>query len=245
MDPILIVSLFCISFLFVIRREGTTEEQDSLGKDDIAQDIGSGSGNEATEASQAIRLAENLALNPLSMHEAPVYDREDPRDTEIAKSVTPTTFENNDKNDDPSSAIHNYRHPLLTTMRNRLKTNNITVVTKYPTKDGDTSTNVQRSKIDPGVVKRVVDDYRLKPKLGMYLECNVPGKDNTLKGTLKYLGTIANLPKRSDIIVAGLFLDSDADRGTDGTFLGKRYFATPPKRSYFVPFKYCANSVND
>ena len=62
-----------------------------------------------------------------------------------------------------------------------------------------------------------------------------------MRGTLQYLGHIDNLPKRSNIVVAGLQLEAKEELATDGSFLGKRYFTAPTKQGYFVPFKNCVD----
>ena len=112
----------------------------------------------------------------------------------------------------------------------KFNSNNIT------TEEAKTS---QRKPIDDAVSKFVEERFHVKPNFGMHIRCKVPGKSERLKGTLEFLGHITNLPKRNNVIVAGLQLDVDEDLGTDGTFLGRRYFTAPPKRGYFVPFKNC------
>ena len=94
--------------------------------------------------------------------------------------------------------------------------------------------------IDEAIKETVVAKYHpnMVPYLGMKMSCKVPSIDR-LNGTLKFLGYINNLPKKSDRIIAGLELDGEQNLGTDGTFLGKRYFTAPPKRGYFVPFESC------
>lgn len=96
-----------------------------------------------------------------------------------------------------------------------------------------------RKPIDDAVATSVQERIHLKPTFGMHIRCKIPGKSDKLKGTLEFLGHIKNLPKRSSVVVAGLQLDTEEDLGTDGTFLGKRYFVAPAKRGYFVPFKNC------
>ena len=81
--------------------------------------------------------------------------------------------------------------------------------------------------------------YSVQPRPDMRVRCKVPGKESPMKGSLKYLGRISNLPKRSNVVVAGIQLEHEEDLGTDGTFLGKRYFTAPNKHGYFVPMKNC------
>ena len=97
----------------------------------------------------------------------------------------------------------------------------------------------KKNSIDQGLVRAVNDKFHFKPFIGMPLQCNVSGKSTQMRGTLQYLGHIQNLPKRSNIVVAGLELEQTEDLATDGSFLGKRYFTAPAKRGYFVPFKNC------
>jgi len=94
--------------------------------------------------------------------------------------------------------------------------------------------------IDEAIKEAVVKKYHPNrvPYIGMPISCKVPSIDR-LNGTLKFLGYITNLPKKNDRIIAGLELAGEQNLGTDGTFLGKRYFTAPPKRGYFVPFESC------
>ena len=103
--------------------------------------------------------------------------------------------------------------------------------------ENDNSTVINQ--IDDALVRAVEDRFHFKPSIGMSLKCKVTGKSYPFNGTLEFLGRVTNLPKRSNIVVAGLKLDLEEDLGTDGSFLGKRYFSAPPKRGYFVPFKNC------
>ena len=101
------------------------------------------------------------------------------------------------------------------------------------------STEEKTEFVEPAIAKDFVSKYSVQPRADMKVKCKVPGKESALKGTLKYLGRISNLPKRSNVVVAGIQLEHEEDLGTDGTFLGKRYFTTPNKRGYFVPMKNC------
>lgn len=93
--------------------------------------------------------------------------------------------------------------------------------------------------ITDDVSKAVEEKFKAKPSIGMSIKCKIPGKSEPLGGVLKYLGHISNLPKKSNVIVAGLELNQEENLGTDGSFLGKRYFTVPAKRGYFVPVKNC------
>ena len=227
---------------FVIRREGTTQEEDSLAKDDIVHDVGSGSDAESNEASQAIRLAENLALIPLPLNQQ--VGREEAKNRMGKDVIRRVNYKPSNENVKRANIPYPNDDALLMKMRRKLSNNNITVTVKY----GDTlNTNMSYKRnlaIDEDIIKRVENDYRIKPKLGMYLRCDIPGNTGIIEGMMRYLGIIRNLPNRRYDIIAGLQLDSASDRGTDGTFLGRRYFTTLPKRGYFVPFKYCAPENN-
>ena len=93
--------------------------------------------------------------------------------------------------------------------------------------------------VEEGVMRSVEEKFHVKPSIGMHVKCKIPGKQEPMKGTLQFLGHINNLPKKSNVIVAGLELEKREELGTDGTFLGKRYFKSAPKRGYFVPVKNC------
>ena len=93
--------------------------------------------------------------------------------------------------------------------------------------------------VDPAIAKDFIAKYSVQPRPDMRVRCKVPGKESPMKGSLKYLGRISNLPKRSNVVVAGIQLEHEEDLGTDGTFLGKRYFTAPNKHGYFVPMKNC------
>ena len=93
--------------------------------------------------------------------------------------------------------------------------------------------------LDSESLKQVEEKLHVKPNIGMHLKCNVPGKSDPIRGVLKWFGHITNLPKRSNVVVAGVELEKEEDLGTNGTFLGKRYFEAAPRRGYFVPIKNC------
>ena len=95
------------------------------------------------------------------------------------------------------------------------------------------------SNLDSESIKQIEEKLHIKPNIGMHLKCNVPGKSDPIRGVLKWYGHITNLPRRSNVVVAGVELDKEEDLGTNGTFLGKRYFEAAPKRGYFVPIKNC------
>lgn len=60
-----------------------------------------------------------------------------------------------------------------------------------------------------------------------------------MKGVLKWVGHLPTLPKTKDNIVAGIELIKQDKLGTDGSFMGKRYFTATSKRGYFVRYKDC------
>ncbi|XP_028403606.1 carboxypeptidase D-like [Dendronephthya gigantea] len=75
--------------------------------------------------------------------------------------------------------------------------------------------------------------------IGKRVVCHVRGKAGILKGVLKWIGYLPTLPKNKDNIVAGIRLDKKDKLGTDGSFMGKRYFTAAPKHGYFVRYKDC------
>ena len=124
---------------------------------------------------------------------------------------------------------------------------NFQIVSKTRENEGeksntDTNANSKNSfvnKIDDAIVRAVFDRFHFKPFIGMPMHCKVAGKSDLLSGTLQFLGHVGNLPKRSNVVIAGIELETEDDLGSDGTFMRKRYFAAPPKRGYFVRFKNC------
>ena len=180
--------------------------------------LGSGSG--ADETAQAQKLAENLALNNMPRFKAANYKR----DQFQTKATSPYKI--------------NVKRTKITrpkkTKKSKSKPNN---TTNFSGNKGLTSST---NNTDPAVIKAVTDMFHMPPSLGMHVKCKVPGKADQLKGSLRYMGHITNLPKRNNVIVAGLELDHEEELGTDGTFLGKRYFIATPKTGYFVPVKNCS-----
>ena len=76
-------------------------------------------------------------------------------------------------------------------------------------------------------------------EIGKQVICHVRGKAGSLKGVLKWVGHLPTLPKTKDNIVAGIELIKKDKLGTDGSFMGKRYFTSVPKHGYFVRYKDC------
>ena len=93
--------------------------------------------------------------------------------------------------------------------------------------------------IDSVAATSVQDRFHFRPVADMPLKCTLSGKSEPLVGGLKYLGHLNSLPSKRNTIVAGIQLNSPEELGTDGTFLGKRYFYAPQKRAYFVPVRNC------
>lgn len=203
-------------YRITFRREGTTEEQDNLAR---LESESSGSGEELVGGIKTQQLVKNLA-----------------------QAVSIAMYSKDGKLVEKRSKIYHPSKHLntkpLTTSTKRSTNNKTSTIANNTNKAYTKKTNNRRS-IDAAVVRSVEDKYHIKPNFGMHIKCKVPGKSEKLKGTLEYLGHIHNLPKKSNVIVAGLQLDSDEDLGTDGTFLGNRYFTTKQKRGYFVPFKNC------
>lgn len=139
---------------------------------------------------------------------------------------------------------------FLAKIEKKFHSNSIRVVTDFNPRSVNQSNATAKSRdsrslgrvnkeIGASIVARVERDYNFTPQLGVRLKCTVRNKRDIVEGTLEYLGTVDNLKGRPHVIVAGLRLDGERERATDGMFLGKRYFKTAPKRSYFVPFKNC------
>ena len=75
--------------------------------------------------------------------------------------------------------------------------------------------------------------------IGSKVVCHVRGKSESLKGILKWLGHLPTLPKSRENVVAGIAITTPDKLGTDGTFMGKKYFQASPKHGYFVKYKDC------
>lgn len=213
------------------RREGTTEEQDLLASySDYAGQSGAGSGINERDAQ---RLAETLALNaPSGKTAAPAAQSATASNDQTSQYFPPKT----------SQYFPPKRSAIVDQPEKRSE-----IAGKAPSSDTINRTDFMATlagksdnKIDEILVRAVQNRFHYKPVIGMTIRCKVAGKKDRLKGFLRYLGHIENLPiKKKNLVVAGVELDHDEDLGTDGTFLGKRYFSTPSKRGYFVPVKNC------
>jgi len=226
-------------------REGSVEKEDHISS--ISE--GSGSGD---EVEQAQRLAESLALNSVQL----------PTGKLTGKAVTASKRgflpphddaslfnEKRNKIARPSKSKSKKRSKISkksTEKKSDLSANESTNSPKNdstveaPNKKSDEPTTKGDSEfVDPAIAKDFISKYSVDPKPNMRVRCKVPGKESLMKGSLKYLGRISNLPKRSNVVVAGIQLDHEEDLGTDGTFLGKRYFTAQNKHGYFVPMKNC------
>ena len=60
-----------------------------------------------------------------------------------------------------------------------------------------------------------------------------------MKGVLKWVGYLPTLVKTKNNIIAGIELAKEDKLGTDGSFMGNRYFTAAPKHGYFVRYKDC------
>eukprot|EP00794_Sanderia_malayensis_P008135 gene8135-9005_t len=225
-------------------REGTTDEEDTMSQRDNDQIEGDFSGSGLEESAQAQKLAENLAANnmPVTKNFAEqkivkrkVTSRFDDTDSKRSKIQKPATLTKNKDGDKASSGKDEKKTDGLSKDASATEESK----TSKPTGDNSTATTEEGTNLDSESIKKVEEKLHVKPAIGMHLKCNVPGKNEPIKGLLKWYGHITNLPKRSSVVVAGVELSNDADLGTDGTFLGKRYFEAAPKRGYFVPIKNC------
>lgn len=235
-------------------REGATEEQDTMVQhelDNFEPEI-SGSGN-FEENLQAQRLAENLALNKIPLVRAPLSERtiikrknfgrqEERRSASIIDTMKrnkiekPTLKTSKAKAIGKDAAETQKKSETLSTGANLPKT----AVKEKSSEVNSTSVSpTEGSNLDSDSIKQIEEKFHIKPNVGMHLKCNVPGKSDPIRGVLKWYGHITNLPRRSNVVVAGVELDKEEDLGTNGTFLGKRYFEAAPKRGYFVPIKNC------
>lgn len=200
----------------------TTEAQDNLA---TLEEDSSGSGD------VAFRLAESTGLNYLPL-KWPIYGRgHDYLVTKRNKIMVPR----------PRSSISNggklKQNPSINAASRKDEfTKNVIHTANQLFTGRDMSSN---KLIKPAIMKYAIDQFKMRPSIGMKLRCQIPRKTVPLNGTLQFLGHIPNLPKRSDLLVAGLKVETPEDLATDGTFFGKRYFTTPPKQAYFLPFKSC------
>ena len=72
------------------------------------------------------------------------------------------------------------------------------------------------------------------------MSCRIKNESGRfINGTLRYLGQFPGLVRDKTVLVAGLELDHEETLGTDGSFLGVKYFSTIPKRGYFVEYEDC------
>ncbi|XP_065657239.1 carboxypeptidase D [Hydra vulgaris] len=222
-------------------REGVTEVHEATNSEDS---FGSGSGLD--EATQAQKLAESLAINtvPISKsmrhsHAAKrIYEREYvpiPKEKRAKISRPEKKKMKVEKKNKKSSKSKTTAKNLMGIKGAANNTSNTSSIEKQQDqKNGSNATD------NENVLKAVESMFHIKPSIGMHVRCKITGKSEPIKGTLKYMGHIKNLPKKSNIIVAGIELDHEEDLGTDGTFLGKRYFISPSKKGYFVPMKNCS-----
>ncbi|XP_057299684.1 carboxypeptidase D-like [Hydractinia symbiolongicarpus] len=226
-------------------REGASDQQDNIG---VESEAGSGSGMDETV--QAQKLAESLALTSNaqvikgktqsavkkdrqpSLLEHTIFDKRGkishPEKSKKKKSAKKNKLKEISEKSVSKSTVKNVTETL--------PVNNNATVTPSSTE----SAKENSTEIDSDVIAAAEEKLHVKPTIGMHLRCKIPGKDTLMKGTLKYLGHISNLPKRSNVIVAGMELDHPEELGTDGSFLGKRYFISSPKTGYFVPVKNCS-----
>jgi len=242
-------------FSFVYRREGSVEKEDRISS--IQE--GSGSGD---EIEQAQRLAESLALNniqlassgkssnaktaaatkrgflpPTAMHDDGSLFNE-----KRNKITRPPKSKQKKRNKVSKRSSEKKSETSITASSTSIKNDTTAEIKKSSESSGSNSHSEQSNDaefVDPAIAKDFIAKYSVDPKPNMRVRCKVPGKESPMKGSLKYLGRISNLPKRSNVVVAGLQLEHEEDLGTDGTFLGKRYFTAPNKRGYFVPMKNC------
>lgn len=119
-------------------------------------------------------------------------------------------------------------------------------ITSEQSKENDKNVSQNESKeVSPkrtSTTKKQVSFSQIRNKnsfLGSKVVCHVRGKRQNLKGILRWQGYLPTLPKTRENIVVGIELTTPDKLGTDGSFMGKRYFQAPPKRGYFVKYKDC------
>lgn len=189
-------SLVKVIYSFFIRREGTTEDQDTIIDRVKDEAYTSGSGNIASDVAPLIK---KLALD---------------------YPVPASNF----------SLISGY-YDYQTDRRSKINR------PESGSGSGDGSGGMNH--IDPSAIETVEAETQKKPFIGMPMQCKITGQENDMKGTLQFLGQVPEIPERDNILVAGVELESDLDFASDGTYLGRRYFRSPPNRAYFTSFKNC------
>ena len=104
---------------------------------------------------------------------------------------------------------------------------------------GPTQHTTPKQNPAPGKQASSLKEVDRNSAIGTKVVCHVRGKAGSLKGVLKWVGYLPTLPKTKDNIVAGIELTKRDKLGTDGSFMGKRYFVAAPKHGYFVRYKDC------
>ena len=207
---------------------------------------GFGSGSGLDEATQAQRLAESLAINTVPISKSMRHSQAAKRIYE--REYVPSPKEKRAKISRPDKKKTKIGKKVKKVSKSKPTSKNLMGI-KGATNNTNTSSSFEKphgpkngssAVEDENVLKAVETMFHIKPAIGMHVRCKITGKSEPIKGTLKYMGHIRNLPKKSNIIVAGIELDHEEDLGTDGTFLGKRYFLSPTKKGYFVPVKNCS-----
>ena len=106
-------------------------------------------------------------------------------------------------------------------------------------KNSDKASKNQSTTPNPSPRKSTTPPKQKNSVIGTKLNCHVRGKTGNLEGVLKWIGYLPTLPKTKDNIVAGIELVKKNKLGTDGSFMGKKYFTAAPKHGYFVRYKDC------
>eukprot|EP00112_Aurelia_sp_Birch-Aquarium-sp1_P017416 Seg4035.2 transcript_id=Seg4035.2/GoldUCD/mRNA.D3Y31 product="Carboxypeptidase D" protein_id=Seg4035.2/GoldUCD/D3Y31 len=233
-------------------REGITDEQDTIAQRESENFDPEISGSGLEESAQAQKLAESLAINNLPMlrsSEGTIVKRKTFGGFEEKSSAANSNGYKRSKIVKPTSTITKNKEATKSAIQGQKKAEPTSEsaapslpIAKLAEKPATNSSDAAAStgtNLDSESLKQVEEKLHVKPNIGMHLKCNVPGKSDPIRGILKWFGHITNLPKRSNVVVAGVELEKEEDLGTNGTFLGKRYFEAAPRRGYFVPIKNC------
>ncbi|XP_031440934.1 ubiquitin carboxyl-terminal hydrolase CYLD isoform X2 [Clupea harengus] len=89
----------------------------------------------------------------------------------------------------------------------------------------------------PPLLEEVEYEYEYEAGAGMELEVGsmVEVNEPPQYGVIRWIGRIGSIPE----LVAGVELDQEITAGTDGSYLGERYFRCPSNKGLFVKLRSC------